>query len=34
MTRFKPYDLRETKLVPVSFERQTPPDTFEATAPL
>src|SRR3989442_144000 len=30
MARFKPYDYHQTKLVPVSFERQILPGTFEA----
>jgi len=30
MARFKPYSYRQTKLVPVSFERQILPGTFEA----
>ncbi len=29
MARFKPYDYHQTKLVPVSFERQILPGTFE-----
>jgi transposase len=31
MARFKPYDYGQTKLVPVSFERQILPGTFEYT---
>jgi len=31
MTRFKPSDYFQTKLVPVSFERQILSDTFEHT---
>src|SRR5439155_26033589 len=31
MARFKPYDYHQLKLVPVSFERQILPGTFEAT---
>src|SRR4029450_5617628 len=30
MARFKPYDYHQMKLVPVSFERQILPGTFEA----
>jgi transposase len=30
MARFKPYDYHQMKLVPVSFERQIRPGTFEA----
>lgn len=29
MARFKPYNAGQTKLVPVSFERQILPGTFE-----
>ena len=31
MARFKPYSYDQLKLVPVSFERQILPGTFEAT---
>ena len=31
MARFKPYDYGQMKLVPVSFERQILPGTFQYT---